>query len=316
MKKLLISTFFLLLAASLSFAETIHLDDIGADYTWERFETSNGSKLDLYVFRPGGHTVSDQRSAVMCIYGGGWRGGKPEFFFPHCRYFASRGAVAFSIRYRLTTSKGIDGLTEVERCVDDCKAALRYIRKNAEMFGIDPDKIAVAGDSAGGHLAACLVTIDGLSEPAGTKVSSMANAAVCYNPCIDMNDPLSHRIFGFSDDDWNADDNGRSQNPAIMELATTLSPIDHVKRNQPPMLIMHGTADTVIDIEQAHRMKKTVTAAGNRCDLIELDGASHAFTIVGLGTEETLVRSLYEADNFLGSLGFFEGPPTIAVKDE
>ncbi len=313
MKKLMLLPFLLLFFAAPLSAEVLYLDDIVQDHDWDHFKRSDGSNEDIFVFRPEGHSADDKRPAVICITGGGWRGGRPEYFFPHCRYFSSRGAVSFSIRYRLCTSKGVAGLKEVERCLDDCKAAVRYVRENAAKYGVDPDRIAVAGDSAGGHLAACLVTLDGIAEPDNAKVSSMANAAICYNPCMDMNDPLLQKIF-FDKDLWNPDEKGRSQNPAISKLASRLSPIDHVKAGQPPMLIMHGSVDKVINIEQAHRMKKTVEAAGNRCDLVVLEGVNHAFTIHGYGSEESIVQSLHDADMFLESLGYLEGKPTIRVK--
>lgn len=289
-------------------AQTITVDDIGADYEWGKYESYDGAKLDLFVFRPAGHSPSDSRTAVVCIHGGGWVGGKPEYFFPHCEYFSKRGAVAFSIRYRLVEERGIGAFDEVERCIADCKAAIRYIRNHAGTYGIDPDRIAVLGDSAGGHLAACLAVMGG---PEGNDADSMANAAVCYNPCVDMDIPLVMRIFGIE----GRESGGETVFPEnVHDRARDVSPIGFVRSGQPPVLVMHGTEDTVVPPEQSRRFTEAMTAAGNRSELIMLDGEKHAFVIVGIGTEKTIVGSLWETDRFLASLGFLEGEPLVGMR--
>ena len=172
----------------------------------------------------------------------------------------------------------------------------------------------MVGDSAGGHLAACLVTIDmpGIRKDEH-NIDSMANAAICYNPCIDMNVPLIKSIFGFDDESWGGDNSAPSSNSAVIRTNYKISPLAHVKPGSPPMLIIHGDADTIVPVEQSHSMEKAMKKAGNRCDLIVLKGVNHAFAIVGYGTEETIVCSLMEADRFLASLGFLAGKPTIAL---
>jgi len=289
--------------------KTITVDDIGASYEWGKYETFDGRKQDLYVFYPPGKAKGANRPAVVCIHGGGWVGGKPDFFFPHCQYFARRGAVAFSVQYRLVGQRGIEAFDGVETCLADCKAALASIRRNAGKYGIDPDKIAVIGDSAGGHLAACLATIDGVGEPAGgAGVSVMANAAICCNPCIDMTLPLVMNIFAIK----GVEKDGKTEYPAeAIARAKHYSPIEYLKPGQPPVMVIHGTEDVTIPVEQAHRFADAEKKIGNRCDLVILEGEKHAFVIVGIGTEKTIVRALRESDMFLASLGFLEGPPII-----
>jgi len=293
-------------------ADGLTVDDIGANYQWLRYPASDGGNRELFVFHPPDHKPGDRRTAVVCIHGGGWTSGRPEYFLPHCHYFASRGAVAFSIGYRLVTEKGPEALDKVGVCIADCKAALRHIRKNADTFGIDPDRIVVMGDSAGGHLAACLGTMEGYDLGSDTTVNAMADAVVCYNPCIDMKLPLVLRIFGIGQGAGGSD--GSGNDPEVKKRAEAVSPINHVRAGLSPTLVMHGMADTVIPVEQARRYADAMKRAGNRCDLTVLDGVSHAFVIVGIGTEETIVKALRTTDEFLGSLGFLEGEPTIELK--
>ena len=222
----------------------------------------------------------------MCIHGGGWTSGTPPFFFPHCRYFASRGAVAFSIQYRLADEKR----SNLADCLADARAALRFIRANAERFGIDPERIAVVGDSAGGHLAACLGTIPDPAE----GVSSRPNAMLLYNPVLDLTTL-----------DWTQK----------LPDAASLSPMLHVEGGQPPTLLMHGTEDKSVPVEQARRFAAAMAKAGNRCDLVILDGIAHAFVLAGYtAPESTVVEAIRAGDRFLASLGYLDGEPTLRFR--
>ena len=124
------------------------------------YKEIKNAKLKLHVFEPKGHKGSDRRPAIVFFFGGGWVGGTPGQFYPHCTYLASRGMVAFAAEYRV---KSRHNVTPYE-CVTDGKSAVRWIRANAETLGIDKDRLAAGGGSAGAHVAACTGTIDGLDE--------------------------------------------------------------------------------------------------------------------------------------------------------
>ena len=113
-------------------------------------------KLHLYESK----SENKKRPAIVFFFGGGWTGGSPKQFFPHCEHFASLGMVAISAEYRV---KSRHGTTPFE-CVKDGKSAIRYVRANAKKLGIDPKKIIAGGGSAGGHVAACTGTIEGHEE--------------------------------------------------------------------------------------------------------------------------------------------------------
>jgi len=298
----LAATLYATAALAADSARRLTVDDIGAGYEWIRNYRGGQS---LFAYYPPGEREGSGRAAVVFIHGGGWTSGHPSFFFPHCQYFAMRGAVAFSVQYRLATAQSADGLEQVgSRCLADCKSAIRYIRENSAKFGIDPNKITVAGDSAGGHLAVALGLIGEYDNPDDDlTVSARPQACVGFNPVADSNSAVVYRIFGI-------------ENPGeeALRIAKTISPVDNVASGVPPMLVMHGTADTVIPIEQSERFAAAMKQAGNRCDLIKLEGAPHAFSINWAGTEETIVRSLAEMDRFMGSLGLIDGEPTITVE--
>jgi acetyl esterase/lipase len=94
--------------------------------------------------------------------------------------------------------------------------------------------------------------------------------------------------------------------------ATALSPLLHVEAGQPPALLTHGTEDKCVPVEQAHRFARAMQEAGNRCDLIVLDGIAHAFVLAGYtAPEEVVVHAIRAGDRFLASLGYLRGRPTL-----
>jgi acetyl esterase/lipase len=263
----------------------------------EVYKEVDGLPLKLYLFNPAHHQEGSRTPAVVCIHGGGWSGGSPQLFFPHCRYFASRDMVAFSISYRLTSREGVTP----GDCIEDCKSAVRWIRKNAVRLGVDPDRIAILGDSAGGHLAACLGVMDrGEFEAPGEdrSVSALGNALLLYNPVVDLTRDNLLRIVP----------EGRPLRgePGLSreEIGRKVSPLFSIHPGQPPALLMHGLDDTNVAPDQARRFAEAMRQAGNRCDLVLLPKTQHAFVIVNYtATDAQTVNAIRRADEFLASLG-------------
>ncbi len=111
-----------------------------------------GRELHVYVYPPAREkdATDSARPAIVTIHGGGWANPGPEHMAHLCRYFASRGLVAVNVEYRLAEPNEL----RIPDCIRDVQAAVAFVRANAGTLGIDPNRIAVAGDSAGGHLAA------------------------------------------------------------------------------------------------------------------------------------------------------------------
>jgi len=296
----LIAILALCVISTAAFAE-ITIEDLGENGQQPEtvvYKDIDGTELNLYVFKPEETRTGDSRAAVVCIHGGGWRGGTPELMYPHARYFAARGAVAFSVQYRLVPKEGA-GPTVMD-CITDCKSAMRYIRLHAAEFGVDPARMASMGDSAGGHLAACLGTIGAFNDPSeDLTVSAMANATLLYNPVVDLTAKWIQML---------------PECPDRMFLARSVSPVFHIAPGQPPALLMHGDQDTVVTPEQAKRYAAAMDAAGNTCAFTLLPGEKHAFVLpFYTATEEIVVGAIRAADDFLISLGYLTGVPTLVA---
>ena len=115
----------------------------------EVYKTIGDVKLKIYIYEPKSHKAGVKRPAIVFFFGGGWRGGTPKQFQEHCRYLASKGMVAMTADYRVSSRQG----TKPFHCVRDGKSAVRWIRQNARRLGVDPGRIATGGGSAGGHVA-------------------------------------------------------------------------------------------------------------------------------------------------------------------
>ncbi|MDF7824663.1 alpha/beta hydrolase fold domain-containing protein [Pontiellaceae bacterium B12227] len=249
------------------------------------YKTVNGRELKLHLFHPETPTENPS-AALLAIHGGGWTGGTPNMFFPHCRYFAMRGIPAFSIEYRLVDS---NAGTTIYDCIADCTNAVEYIRSHAAELGIDPNRIAVIGDSAGGHLAACTGTLP--------PVTNRANAIINCNGIMD--------VTGY----W-----GRYVPEGTLEAQTAVSPLFQVSSHSAPMLNIHSLADPTVDYSQAVDMHTALTNAGVRSELHTLTNALHAFILPGYtATQEQIVEGITETDRFLESLGYLSGEPGISV---
>lgn len=294
---------------------TISMDTLlrGPKMTEVIIKTIKAEEVRIFFIKPVDFKPGEKRTAVVWIHGGGWTGGSTESFFPHARYFAFRGAVGFCIQYRLVKS---DGSVTVADQLADCKSAIRYIREHAAELGVDPDKIVVMGDSAGGHLAACLGTVDGFDDPADNlKISAKPNGMVLYNPLSDFTTSVFiNRIIGGAALDKKPTPESLIPTKEQTELARKLSPLYNVRKNQPPTLVLHGTDDTVILPEQSAQFTNAMKKAGNRCELILLPKTTHAFVCANYkAPEEVVVEAICEADKFLVSLGMLSGKPALVV---
>jgi acetyl esterase len=246
-------------------------------------------ELRLHVFLPAGHKAGDKRAAIVFFFGGGWVGGSPGQFYQHCKYLALRGMVAMSAEYRVGKRHGTDPFA----CVADGKSAVRYVRAHAEKLGVDPKRIASGGGSAGGHVAACTGVIAGLEEEGeDTALSSKPDAMVLFNPVIDC----SQKGYGYS---------------RLKERYKAISPVHNVGKGVPPTIVFHGTADKTVPFSNVEAFREAMKKAGNRCEVVAFEGAGHGFFNFGRGGGAAYVKTVRAADEFLASLGWLTGEPTI-----
>lgn len=256
-------------------------------------------KLKAWIFEPQGHTAKDRRPAIVFFFGGGWTGGTPGQFLPQCLHLAERGMVAITVDYRV---KGRQGVLPQE-CVRDAKEAIRWVRANATRLGIDPDRIAAGGGSAGGHLAAAVALVPGFEEEK-PNVSSMPNALVLFNPAVVLAPVEGQEDLLPADKaaDIRARADGKPQE---------ISPFHFVQAGMPPSIIFHGTKDEAVPYPMVVAFQKAMAAAGNRCELKSYEGQPHGFFNPGRGQGEPrkeatryYYRTLRDLDKFLESLGY------------
>ncbi len=250
----------------------------------ELYKTVGDVKLYLHIVTPEGFKASDKRPAIVFFFGGGWNGGSPKQFEHHCCHLAERGMVAMAADYRVKSRNG----TSPRECVQDGKSAIRWVRTNAARLGIDPERIAAGGGSAGGHVAAATGTVAGLNEPGeDTSVSAKPNALVLFNPVYD-NGPDG---YGYD---------------RVKDYYKEISPIDNIKPGVPPTIVFLGTKDKLIPVATAQKFEARMKAAGNRCETHFYEGQGHGFFNYGRSGNRYYDETVKEMDKFLGSLGYIK----------
>jgi acetyl esterase len=244
--------------------------------------------LKLYVVRPEGWKATDRRPAIVFFHGGGWVNGKPTQFNEHSEYFAARGLVCIQVEYRLL--KGADKSPPLV-CIHDARTSMRWVRSHAGELGVDPGRIASAGGSAGGHLAAHVGMVDVLDDPTDDlKISAKSNAMLLFNPVLD-NGPGG---FGAK---------------TIGERFPEFSPAHNISRDDPPAVLFLGSDDKLIPVQTLKTFEAKMTALGIKCALHVYDGQGHGF--FNTKNRKYYHLTLIEADKFLASLGWLKGPPTL-----
>lgn len=259
-------------------------------------------KLNAYIFEPKGHSAKEGSPAVVFYFGGGWKGGTPGQFLPQCQYLADRGMVAISVDYRVKSRHDVFP----QDCVTDAKAAIRWVRANAARLGVDPERIAAGGGSAGGHLAAATALLPGFEDADNHGVSSMPNALILFNPAVVMAPVEGHP-------DLLTAEKFASISERTDGRPLEVSPYHFVRAGLPPSIIFQGMNDESVPFPSVQLFHKAMTEAGNRCELKAYEGQPHGFFNPGRGKGEPRAeatryyyKTLHELDAFLVSLGYLK----------
>jgi acetyl esterase/lipase len=259
------------------------------------YKTIDERTLSLYVTKPGDWKPGDSRPAMVFFHGGGWVKGKPGQFTEHSKYFASRGLVCVQVEYRLIDKKS--GETP-RQCIHDAKSAMRWVRSNAGDLGVDPNRIASAGGSAGGHLAAFVGMVGGMDDPQDDlTVSAKSHAMLLFNPVFD-NGPggYGHKL--------------------IADRYPAYSPFHNVSADDPPAIVFLGDQDELIPVETALAFQRQMKAAGVMCEVRIFEDMAHGFFNYGKHEGIPYTRTVIACDEFLGDLGWVQGNPTLEVERE
>jgi acetyl esterase/lipase len=209
--------------------------------------------------------------AVICIHGGGWIGGKRQDLDLLTQLLAAKGYVAVTVTYRFAPG------AKFPAQIEDCKAAVRWLRGSAKTYRIDADHIGAVGFSAGGHLVSLLGTTnknDGLEGTGGNPDQSSAVQAVV-------------NFFGptdFTAKTWNEEVEKSFFVPFLggtfaekPEVYKRASPVTYVKKGMPPFLFFHGTEDKLVNVKQSRILCDKLKEAGCSAKVVELEGAGHGW---------------------------------------
>ncbi len=241
------------------------------------FKKTRQADLAIHVHYPPDWKAEDKRPAIVFWFGGGFRNGRIEQFEPQAAYLASRGMVAARADYRVKDRHGV----EPDICVEDAKSALRWLRQNAAMLGVDPNRIVASGGSAGGYLAAAATACPGLdAEGEDLKISSRPNAMILFNPFLP---------FASEKDKW--------------KIVPTLQ----LSKETPPALLLFGTRDNLL--KRAEDYVARSKEVGHQAEMSLSEGVGHGYFNKSPWREKTLQR----ADEFLMKLGYLQGKPTVVV---
>ena len=196
------------------------------------------------------HKSAKPLPVIVYIHGGGWWAGcKEDKFDGHLLDFLDGSTIGVSINYRLTD----EAIWPAQ--IHDCKAAIRWVRGNAEKYNIDPDKICVWGTSAGGHLVSMLGVSSGNDVMEGTLGSCLDQTSE-VSCVIDFCGPsmVTHTVL----EEYNDDVLG---NPLVklfgckpsedLAAANSASPVNYVSGGEPPFLIAHGEFDDIVEYNQS-----------------------------------------------------------------
>jgi len=211
-------------------------------------------------------------------------------FLAQAEYFARRGMVTIRAEYRRRSTDGV----MPDKPIEDALSAMRWVRKNAHMLGIDPNRIVSMGGSGGGCTAASVACIDTFQAPEDDRsISPRPNAMLLYYPLLDW-------LAGASKSDDFLEAVGGDR-----EYATRISPARHWNKDMPPTLILIGTKDPMF--KSLQKFVAQWKERGAPIDIYIGQKAGHGFATVSPWLEKTTLR----ADEFLRSLGYLEDQPRV-----
>jgi acetyl esterase/lipase len=257
-----------------------HRDSTQVDYDVETYKTVNNHSLKALIYRSRDIETNKKHPAFIFVHGGGWEIGEPEWGRDICRRYSSLGFVSISFEYRLEGKHKANALDAIA----DVKSAIRWTREHANDLNINPDRIVAYGFSAGGHLAACTAMVSGFDDPNDNhKFSCIPNVLIVKSAPIIIFEDNSH--FSRIED---------------LSSVKDCSPIEHIRADLPPTLIIHGSLDPYTPLWSIKEFEKRMKRFNNRCELHIYDGIKHH-------NWDSVDEEVFEVmDKFLISLGYME----------
>ena len=221
------------------------------------YKSVNKASLDLHIFLPDSTKFKGKRPVYVYFHGGSWSEGKPDWGFSSCKTYSEKGWIGVAVEYRTASRHN----TLPFESVMDARSSIRWLRKNAGLYNIDPTRIVATGNSAGGHLVLSTALADRWNESTDDLLISatpnvlLVNAGV-YDLTIDNTKWIT-------------------KNMKNKELVKQISPNHLEKKNIPPLLIIHGANDMNCPYWTAKQFKDDMDKTKGIFEFNELEGAGH-----------------------------------------
>jgi acetyl esterase/lipase len=219
---------------------------------------------------------SQPTPAIVFVAGNGFQSIDRAALVPQLSVIAKAGYLVAAIDYRII------GETHYPEPLKDVKTAVRFLKANAKTYNINPDRIAVWGNSAGGYLSAMAATTGDIKEfdtDKWTGVSSAVQAAVIFYAPINLANSVRNDAYKLSDGTWSGDAflGFDTKNPANADKVNKANPLTYISERTPPMLIVHGTKDVIVPISEGESLHAALEAAKRPVTFLRIDGAGHSF---------------------------------------
>ncbi len=249
--------------------------------TIEIYKTVNDLALEAHIFHPARQATEasqkEPKGAYLFFHGGGWAIGMPEWGYTNCQRYAAKGMVAITFEYRLVDVHG----TPIINCIADVRTAIKWVRHNAKRLGVDPNRIVMAGFSAGGHLAVTAPLATEFDAGDYPGISAMPNAMVIKSASYDLT--KSSWFKGVSGTD-----------PA------NISPQYLASSGMVPGLYLHSENDYLAPIDEFDAFVSKMAALNNNFQHHVFPGIGHFFR-----NEAAKARVNLLTDQFLQQQGLY-----------
>ncbi len=266
-----------------------------ADETYTRTEDviygrKFGTALTLDVFTP----KQANGAAIVFAVSGGWYSSHESINLGFIEEFLKRGYTVFTVVH------GSQPKFTIPEILEDMNRSIRFIRSKASQYQIDPNRMGICGASAGGHLSLMQGTAGTLGQSEAKdpvdRESSRVQAVACFFPPTDFLNygqtgeiaigrgvlKNYHAPFDFHEYDKSVNAFVPITNEErILEIGKNISPVNHVSKDDPPTLIIHGDADKLVPIQQAELIIAKFQAAGVPCELVTKKGQAHGWPELG-----------------------------------
>ena len=250
------------------------------------YQSEDGFELVAHCFFPENHNPAVPKPAIVFFHGGLWDVSMATQFAPHCIHLASRGMIAVTVEYRTSDKHN----ATPEDSFEDAQMAMLWLKHNHATLGVDPNRIVAAGAASGAHMALSLAMLPDLME-------------------IDGFSPRPLGVVGLSSIVNTTKKGTESTRFADPKKAAKYSPSNLVRKGLPPMLIIHGKADTIVPHEHAAKFAKMMKRKKNNCEFIDFEAVNHSFFNFNVSAQHFEI-TLNSIDAFLANLDCIEPAET------